>query len=68
MVDDISSKERLSHERKHAKVLLRDPEVIGGWPTVSFGYIYGLKFYVLYQDRGWVEKEVGKAPATNILM
>ncbi len=33
MVDDIAGKERLSHEREHAKVLLRDPEGIWGWAT-----------------------------------
>jgi len=28
---EVSSKNRLSHEREHAKVLLRDPEGIWGW-------------------------------------
>lgn len=30
-MDEVTSKERLSHERKHAKALLRDPERIWGW-------------------------------------
>jgi 2-polyprenyl-3-methyl-5-hydroxy-6-metoxy-1,4-benzoquinol methylase len=32
-MDETASKERLSHEREHAKVLLRDPEGIWGWGT-----------------------------------
>ena len=30
---EVASKDRLSHEKEHAKVLLRDPEGIWGWGT-----------------------------------
>ena len=32
-MNKINSKDRLSHEKEHAKLLLRDPEAIWGWGT-----------------------------------